>query len=104
MAATSFGGSFDSVRTNNNRIKKLFLDHLKESALFSNLAFLKWLPFVKQNTVFELDEMIDAIVAKRQNAKDQTKRDLLQIILDTHKANPESFSYQHLKEEMRLFM
>lgn len=56
MAATSFGGSFDSVRTNNNRLKDLFINHLKENALFTNLAFLKWLPFLEQKTLAELEQ------------------------------------------------
>jgi hypothetical protein len=104
MSATSFGGSFNSVRTNNNRLKNLFLEHLKETAIFTSLSFLKWLPFVRPKIAAELDNITDAVVTKRLNAKDQTRRDLLQILLDTHKANPESFTSQHLKEEMRLFM
>jgi cytochrome P450 len=104
MSATSFGGSFNSVRTNNNRLKSLFLEHLKETAIFTSLSFLKWLPFVQPKKAAELDSITDAIVTKRLNAKDQTRRDLLQMMLDAHKANPESFTNRHLKGEMRLFM
>jgi cytochrome P450 len=104
MSATSFGGSFNSVRTNNNRLKNLFLEHLRETAIFANLSFLKWLPFIQPKKAAELDSITDAIITKRLNAKDQTRRDLLQIMLDTHMANPESFTNRHIKEEMRLFM
>lgn len=104
MSATSFGGSWDSVRTNDAYMKRLFLNHLKEAALYANFAFLKWLPFTKPGTRAELDKITDSIVSKRQTAKDQTRRDLLQILLDTHKANPDFFSEMHLKEEMRMFM
>ncbi len=36
MSATSLGGSFNCVRTNDGRLKNLFLEHLKESAIFTN--------------------------------------------------------------------
>lgn len=104
MSATSFGGSFDSVRTNDNHLKNLFLEHLRETAIFTNFYFLKWLPFVKPPKYAELDKITESIVSKRHNEKDQKRKDLLQIFLDTHKANPESFSDKNLKEEMRLFM
>ena len=104
MSATSFGGSFDSVRTNDNHLKNLFIEHLKEAAIFTNFSILKWLPFVQPRKVAEMDKIIDSIVSKRRNEKHQTRKDLLQIFLDTHNTNPESFSDKHLKEEMRLFM
>jgi hypothetical protein len=104
MSATSFGGSFDSVRTSDNRLKNLFIDHLKETAIHTSFPFLKWLPFAQPSKASEMDKITDSIVSKRRDAKDQTRKDLLQIFLDTHKANPESFSDKHLKEEMRLFM
>lgn len=104
MSATSFGGSFDTVRTNDDYIKNLFIKHLRETAVFANFPFLKWLPFVNHKTGAELDKVTDTIISKRRSAKDQTRKDLLQIFLDTHKSNPESFSERHIKEEMRLFM
>src|SRR6266487_4386999 len=104
MSATSFGGSFDSVRTNDTKMKKLFINHLQEVALHSMFTFLKWIPFMKSRTAAEMDMIIDAIVSKRLKAKGQTRKDLLQIFLDAHKEDPTSFSDKHLKEEMRLFM
>lgn len=104
MSATSFGGSFDSVRSSNTHFKSLFLKHLKESALVASFTFLKWLPFVKLNTVAQLDKITDDIISKRHGAGGQARKDLLQIILDAHKADPNSFSEKHVKEEMRLFM
>jgi cytochrome P450 len=104
MSATSFGGSVDSVRTNDNYLKNLFIQHLQETAIVANFPFLKWLPFFRLRKTAEMDQIIDGIVSKRLSSKDQTRKDLLQIFLDTHKANPESFSDKHIKEEMRLFM
>lgn len=104
MSATSFGGSFDSVRTNDNYLKNLFIQHLQETAVDTNFPFLKWLPSIRPRKSAEMDKITDGIVSKRLNSKDQTRKDLLQIFLDTHKTNPESFSDKHIKEEMRLFM
>lgn len=104
MSATSFGGSFDTVRTNDAKMKKLFINHLQEAALYSTFTFLKWVPFMEPKAVVKLDQITDAIVSKRLKAEDQTRKDLLQIFLDAHKENPTSFSDKHLKEEMRLFM
>src|SRR5580704_16987333 len=99
MSATSFGGSFDSVRTNDNGLICFFTYHLKKTAIHSTFPFLKWLPFMQPHTVAEIDRVTDAIVSRRLLATDQTQKDLLQIFLDTHKTNPDSFSEKHLKEE-----
>jgi cytochrome P450 len=104
MSATSFGGSFDSVRTNDNYLKNLFIQYLQETALDTNFPFLKWLPSQRPRKGAVVDKITHDIVSKRLNSKDQTRKDLLQILLDTHKANPEAFSDQHIKDEMRLFM
>jgi len=104
MSATSFGGSFNSVRTNDNYLKNLFIQHLQETAMETNLPFIKWLPFFRLRKADEMDKITDGIISKRLNSKDQARKDLLQIFLDTHKTNPESFSDKHIKEEMRLFM
>ena len=104
MSATSFGGSWDSVRTNDAHMKRLFMNHLKEAAIYSTFPFLKLLLLSQHDSKAEIDNITEGIVSKRRNAKDQTRRDLLQILLDTQAANPDSFSEKHLKEEMRLFM
>ena len=52
----------------------------------------------------KINKITDSIISKRLHAKDQPRRDLLQILLDAHKENPASFTHKHLKEEMRLFM
>jgi hypothetical protein len=104
MSATSFGGSFDSVRTNDNYLKNLFIQHLQEAAIDTDFPFLKWLPFLRLRKVDEMNKITDGIISKRLNSKERIRKDLLQIFLDTHQTNPESFSDKHLQEEMRLFM
>src|ERR1700722_2453303 len=98
MSATSFGGSFDSVRTDDNYLKNLFMQHMQENAIYTTFPFLDWLPFGPPRKSAEMDKITDSIVSKRLHAKDQTRKDLLQIFLDTHKTNPEAFSDKHLKE------
>jgi uncharacterized protein with NRDE domain len=104
MSETSFGGSFESVRTNDSYVKSLILGSLKEGALYATLPFLKWLPFLPERKIAKMDRVTDTIISKRRAAKDQSRKDLLQIFLDTHNANPNTFTEGHLKEEMRLFM
>jgi cytochrome P450 len=54
----------------------------------------------------EMDEMIQGIISKRRKAMEarEPKQDLLQILIDTHDANPEEFTMMHVHEEMRVFM
>jgi len=104
MSETSFGGSFELVRTNDSYLRSLILGQLKENALYATLPFLKWLPFLPERKNAEMNRMTDTIISKRRAAKDQSSNDLLQIFLDTHDANPNTFTEDHLKQEMRLFM
>jgi cytochrome P450 len=104
MSATSFGGSSNSVRSNDNQLKALFMRHMKEVAVYASLGILKWLQFFPRHTEVEMDNVTNEIINKRRSMKGEVRRDLLQILLDTHETNPESFSEKHLKDEMRLFM
>lgn len=102
MSATSLGGSFNLIKTDDRRLKGLFLSRLKRAAIDTNLPFVKYLPFVPPPSQ-DLNNMIDTIVEKRRSEK-EPKRDLLQILLDANKEDPVSFSDLHIYEEMILFM
>jgi cytochrome P450 len=104
MSATSFGGSFDLVRTNDAHLKNIFVKILKTNAIMSTFGVLRRLPFMPAGKDAEMDNMIENIVSKRREGDNQNRRDLLQIFIDAHKADPTSFSKNHLIEEMRLFM
>ena len=104
MSATSFGGSFDTVRNNDNHLMRLFLDHMKETVTIGYFPFLRWLPFFKLRATSELDKLADSIISKRRNLMLEPRNDLLQILFDAHKTKPNSFSEDHIKEEMFLFM
>ncbi|KAM3072746.1 hypothetical protein ACMFMF_007078 [Clarireedia jacksonii] len=103
MSATLFGGSFGLVINEDPRIKNLFLRWMKWNFIFAALPFMKYVPFTP-DTAGEMDSMIDGIVSTRRNHKDQNRKDILQIFLDTNAADPVTFSDKHLKEQMRLFM
>ncbi len=104
MSATSFGGSLDTVRTHDDRLMGLFLDHMKETVIMGYFPFLKWPPFVKLPATTELNKLADGIISKRRDPKEPPRNDLLQILFDAHKAMPDAFSEEHIKEEMFLFM
>ena len=103
MSATSFGGSFDLVKSNDSKLKDMFTVRLKRTLLYSFFPFLLYLPFMPARGP-EMDKMVEDIIAKRRGDKDHTKRDLLQILLDTNKSNPAVFSEKHIEDSMRLFM
>lgn len=53
----------------------------------------------------EWDKMVGEIVARRRAVpKDQRKKDLLQMFLDTNEENPSFFTEDVLREEIQLFM
>lgn len=108
MAATSFGGSFNLTRTNDSTIKSIFLNRLKRAAIDSQFPFVKFLPFLPPAMSKEFNELIDRILSTRRSymAKnpDKPKKDLLQMFIDTHDADPAAFNSLHMREEMALFM
>lgn len=106
MSATSFGGSFELTRTDDGKTRGIFQRALINLALNTQFPFLRYIPYAPSRTSPEIDEMIEQIISKRRKALDagEERKDLLQIFLDTHDANPSEFTVEHIYEEMRLFM
>lgn len=106
MSATSFGGSFELTRTDDAKTRGIFQKRLVNTALHTQFPFLKYIPYTPSPKSPEMDEMIEQIVFKRRKALEagEKKKDLLQIFLDTHDANPDEFTVDHIYDEMRLFM
>lgn len=92
------------VVSNDKKLKNIFMDRLKRSALDSQFPFLKYLPFMPSSQSDEFNGMIDAIISKRRAETGPEKRDLLQIFLDNNDADPDGFTHLHVREEMALFM
>ncbi|KAH9207521.1 cytochrome P450 [Leptodontidium sp. 2 PMI_412] len=104
MSATSFGGSFNLVASNDKKLKNLFLDRLKRAAIDAQFPIIKYLPFVPPSQSEEFNNMIDDIISKRRAEKGPVKKDLVQIFLESNDADPIAFSHLHIREEMSLFM
>jgi len=104
MSAASFGGSFDLVAKNNKNLKTAFLAQVVRSTIYSRIPLLKYLPFAPPVLSEDITVLMDEILAKRKARKGPAKRDILQIILDAHQADPISFSENRLRDELNLFM
>lgn len=107
MGATSFGGSFNLVVSDDAKLKNMFMKRLQRVAIDAQFPFVKYLPFVPPSNVEEFNTMIDKIVARRRKEnkeKGVAKRDLVQIIIDNNDADPVGFTEAHIREEMLLFM
>ncbi|CZR69470.1 related to benzoate 4-monooxygenase cytochrome P450 [Phialocephala subalpina] len=84
-SATSFGGYFGLVESNDMKMKNMVMDRLKRAALDVQLPFIKYLPFVPPSQGEGLNDIIDNIVATRKSEK-----------------NSETFTHLHVREEMSL--
>lgn len=107
MSATSFGGSFNLVSSDDQKVKSAFLDRLKQAALDAQFPFLRYMPFMPPSINQKFNDMITDIVSKRRSEMSQKlepTRDLLQLLIDTHNTDPVSFTDLHMREEMALFM
>ncbi|CZT12574.1 hypothetical protein WAI453_005583 [Rhynchosporium graminicola] len=104
MSASSFGGSFNLVSSNDKRLKNMFHHRLKRAAIDAQFPFLKYLPFVPPIESEDFKSMIDGIIAKRRSEIGPPKKDLVQIFVETNDADPIAFSHLHIHEEMALFM
>lgn len=107
MGATSFGGSFNLVESDDTALKGMFMKRLQRAAIDSQFPFVKFLPFVPRTNADDINKIIDDIVARRRKEikeKGVTKKDLVQIFIDNNDADPEGFTEKHIQEEMVLFM
>jgi hypothetical protein len=104
MSSTSFGGSFNLVKSNDSKVKDMFINRLKRATVDIMFPWIQYLPFVPPSTEQDMKNMVDNIIAKRRAEKGTKKKDLVQIFVDTNDADPVSFSEMHIREEMTLFM
>ena len=73
MSATSFGGYFGLVESNDMKMKNMVMDRLKRAALDVQLPFIKYLPFVPPSQGERLNDIIDNIVATRKSESQKPK-------------------------------
>jgi hypothetical protein len=104
MSATSFGGSFHLVSSQDSSLKNAFLDYLKRTTIRTMFPFLEHVPGIDLSRGPVMTKMLGDIINKRRQEKDSNKKDLLKILLDANKSDPDAFTEVHLEEEMTLFM
>jgi hypothetical protein len=104
MSATSFGGSFNLVISKDADIKKQFTDMLTRIVIHSRLRFLRYLPFVPPIMGSEIKTLLKNIIARRQSETGPVKRDIVQIIMDAHQADPVAFPEKRVPDEIAFFM
>jgi hypothetical protein len=106
MSPTSFGGSFELVRSGDETWKKIMSKVLWQAAIRAFLPFLRYVPFVKVDMPPEVEDTVLLYLEKRGQLieKGEKKADLLQMLLDTHVEHPDEFTVEHLINEMILFM
>ncbi|KAF5532710.1 cytochrome P450 monooxygenase [Fusarium phyllophilum] len=105
LSATSLGGSFEQTSNNGTRWMELIVARIRRAILYAHFPLLRHLPFMPTVESTELTEMLDTVLSNRRNDPDmESKKDLLQTVLNTNKAVPHIYTEEHLKEDLRLFM
>lgn len=104
MSATSLGGSFNIVTSNNNKLKKTFMSRLIRAAINGQLPYLRYIPFWPQPIPAEMNKMLEEVLDRRERAGKPVKKDLVEIILDAHQTDPITFPEMRMRDEVTMFM
>jgi hypothetical protein len=107
MCATSLGGSFDLVTSNDLTLKKCLARALKFASLQSQVPWIRFLPGFRTGFNYftaEINNVVEEIITRRRADTGPVQKDLLQIILDANMADPIFFPEQRVREEIKLFM
>ncbi|KAE9368279.1 cytochrome P450 [Stipitochalara longipes BDJ] len=104
MCATSLGGSFNLVTSNDHTLKKSLGLALKLASLKSQVPILKYLPFIAEYLLSDMNNVVEDIITRRRAETGEVPRDLLQLILDANKVDPAFFPEQRIREELKLFI
>ncbi|KAH7410702.1 cytochrome P450 [Cadophora sp. MPI-SDFR-AT-0126] len=105
LTATVFGESWNLTKTNNTHLKEMFSRQLRKMLIHAQFPFLKYLPFVPNPVDPEIQRRLDDILAKRRSlGTKNSKKDLLQMLIDTKEKYPSEYLEGHIKADMALFM
>ena len=104
MCATSLGGSFNLVTSNDLTLKKNLALALKLASLQSQVPLLKYVPFFADYMLSDLNNVVEDIVTRRRGETGDVPRDILQLILNANKEDPVFFSEQRIREELKMMM
>lgn len=105
MSAASFGGSFNLIESDDNTQKNIFNSYMRRVAIDAQFPFVRYLPGVPSASSV-ISGLIERIVSRRRKEMEKgiTKKDILQMFIDTNNADPVSFTEKHIRDEMILFM
>jgi hypothetical protein len=104
MGATSLGGSFNSLASNNNSIKKSLGSTMIRGAIITQFPYLRYLPFWPQIFSADMEKRIDQVLNRREKTGEVAKKDLVQIILSEHQEDPIGFPEERVRDEIFMFM
>ena len=106
MSASLFGGSFNLVETDDQTLKSLFTSHMKWVAFNYSFPWAEQIPFLPKDRIQDTKKFLDDVIAKRRTEMRSgiAKKDIFQILIDNHDANPGEFSLLHLRASMFIFM
>ena len=104
MSATFLGGSFHMLTSDDTSFKKTFSSIMLKVAIHAQLPFLKHVPFVPKPISAHTDDLLDGVLNRRENQGRPVRKDIVQIILDAHAADPIGFPEARMRDEIALFM
>jgi hypothetical protein len=104
MSATSLGGSFNLVATNNTKLKKIFVSTLIKAVINGQLPYLRYLPFWPHPISASMNKMLDDVLDRRESLGKPVKKDIVQIILDAHQTDPVAMPELRMRDEITMFM
>jgi cytochrome P450 len=104
MSATSLGGSFNLVSTNNTKLKKTFMSILMKGAINGQFPYLRYLPFWPEVVPANINKILDDIIHRRETTNHPARKDLVQILLDAHQADPVAYPEQRVRDDLTVFM
>ncbi|PMD36797.1 cytochrome P450 [Hyaloscypha variabilis F] len=104
MSATSLGGSFNLVTSNNTKLKKTFMSILIKAAINGQFPYLRYIPFWPQAIPPDMNRMLDDVLDRRESVGKPAKKDIVQIILDAHQMDPIGFPEMRMRDEVTMFM
>ncbi|KAE9378887.1 cytochrome P450 [Stipitochalara longipes BDJ] len=104
MSATSLGGSFNLVSSNDIKLKKIFMSILIKAAINGQFPYLRYIPFWPQPISADMNRMLDDVLDRRESAGKPIKKDIVQIILDAHQTDPVAFPEMRMRDEITMFM
>jgi len=104
MSATSLGGSFNLVSSNNTKLKKTFVSILIKAAINGQFPYLRYMPFWPQPISTDMNKLLDNVLNKRETVGQPVKKDIVQIILDANQTDPVAFPEMRMRDEITMFM